>query len=166
MSPEIFVALAFVIFIAVIYKPTKAFIYKALDQKILETVKDISNAAKLRGEAEEYFKSAQQNFNEAKENSISIVAQAQERANTILASVEKDIIAIADKKAQESVVRLKRQEALIIAELKTQAIEMAMELVKEDLAKELETPSDKNKQIKVIKKDIKGAKKIIINLKN
>ena len=131
------VALGFVIFIAVVWKKAGLAISDLLDKRVQKIKNDLEEAESLRIEAEKELKKFKSMQKEAINDAKRIVADAQVAADRILSA--------ANEKANESIKRREAQaeakiaaaEAAVISELRTKAASIAISASKEILSSEL-----------------------------
>lgn len=131
------VALGFVIFIALVWKKAGLAISDLLDKRVQKIKNDLEEAESLRVEAEKELKKFKSMQKEAINDAKRIVADAQVAADRILSA--------ANEKANESIKRREAQaeakiaaaEAAVISELRTKAASIAISASKEILSSEL-----------------------------
>ena len=131
------VALGFVIFIALVWKKAGLAISDLLDKRVQKIKNDLEEAESLRIEAEKELKKFKSLQKEAINDAKRIVADAQVAADRILSA--------ANEKANESIKRREAQaeakiaaaEAAVISELRTKAASIAISASKEILSSEL-----------------------------
>ena len=131
------VALGFVIFIALVWKKAGLAISDLLDKRVQKIKNDLEEAESLRIEAEKELKKFKGMQKEAINDAKRIVADAQVAADRILSA--------ANEKANESIKRREAQaeakiaaaEAAVISELRTKAASIAISASKEILSSEL-----------------------------
>ena len=132
------VALGFVIFIAIIWRKVASALAKFLDNRIQKIRGELSEAENLRNEAEaelEKFKTLQ---DEAIKDAKQIVADAKLAADRIReTAVEKAEESIKRREAQAK-AKIAAAEAAVITELRTKATNLAISASKEVLAAELD----------------------------
>ena len=132
------VALGFVIFIAIIWRKVGSALASLLDNRAQKIKDELSEAKNLRTEAEAELKKFRALQDEAIEDAKRIVADAHIAADRIRQT--------AAKKAEESIKRRKAQakakiaaaEAAVITELRTEATSLAISVSKELFASELD----------------------------
>ena len=131
------VALGFIIFIALVWKKAGLAISDLLDKRVLKIKNDLEEAESLRIEAEKELKKFKSMQKEAINDAKRIVADAQVAADRILSA--------ANEKANESIKRREAQaeakiaaaEAAVISELRTKAAGIAISASKDILSSEL-----------------------------
>tara|TARA_A100001011_G_C14010711_1_gene715336 strand:+ start:220 stop:702 length:483 start_codon:yes stop_codon:yes gene_type:complete len=132
------VALGFVIFIAIIWRKVGSALASLLDNRAQKIKDELSEAENLRTEAEAELKKFRALQDEAIEDAKRIVADAHIAADRIRQT--------AAKKAEESIKRREAQakakiaaaEAAVITELRTEATSLAISVSKELFASELD----------------------------
>ena len=133
------VALGFVIFIAIIWRKVGSALASLLDNRAQKIKDELSEAENLRTEAEAELKKFRALQDEAIEDAKRIVADAHIAADRIRQT--------AAKKAEESIKRREAQakakiaaaEAAVITELRTEATSLAISVSKELFASELDS---------------------------
>jgi F-type H+-transporting ATPase subunit b len=105
-DPVFWTAVAFVIFVVLMYRPLKKALLGALDGRIEQIRAEVEEAQRLREEAQALLASYQRKQREAAQEAQEIVKQAREEAELHRKETE---VAMADL--------LKRQEALAIAKI-------------------------------------------------
>lgn len=157
LNETLIVASAFVLFIVFTYRPVKAFILSALDQKIADTIKQVEEAKNLKQDAEKVFEDAQSKLAEAEDIASQMISNAKKKAEEILHNVEKEVTELAAKKTESSMQRILLQEKKVLEEIKVEAVELAMSYVEQALIDEL----DKNAQLALIENNVASMKKVI-----
>lgn len=128
-NPSIWVAISFILFLALIAKPAWKFITSSLDKKIDEIRAKIEEATKLREEAQDILAAHQRKLSEAEKEADDIINQAREEAQMIKKKLTEDLenalqrreklamdrIAQAETEAQEEVRALTTDIALAAA---------------------------------------------------
>ena len=131
------VALGFIIFIAIVWRKVGSALSDLLDNRVNKIKNELAEAETLRIEAEKELKKFQVMQNEAVEDAKRIIADAHEAAERIRN--------VAAEKAKESIKRRENQakakiaasEAAVLAELKMRATSIAISASKEILVSEL-----------------------------
>ncbi|TCS62205.1 F0F1 ATP synthase subunit B family protein [Varunaivibrio sulfuroxidans] len=139
-SPEFWVAVAFVILIALFGKKVFVMIVGGLDDKIEKIRHDIDAATRLREEAQDKLAQFERKQHEAIGEAEQIIARAHEEAERMAQeSAERlqDSLRRSEKLAKE---RIAQAEAQAIDEVRSKAIELAIEASRKILAEDLSTP--------------------------
>ena len=132
------VALGFVIFIAIIWRKVGAALATLLDNRAQKIRDELSEAKNLRNEAEAELKKFEALQAEAIKDAKKIVADAQLAADRIReTAVEKAEESIKRREAQAK-AKIAAAEAAVITELRTKATSLAISASKEVLAEELD----------------------------
>lgn len=151
------VAVAFVVFCGLAYKPLKKLVLKFLDQKIVDAVKSIEEAAKMRKEAEGLLKQSQKQLIEANDTAVEIVKNAKQKALHIFEKAEQSIDAITKRRVEVSLARIAQREQQIIEDFKKQAVEVAIKEARNFIVGKL----SKDQQLNLIENDVRNINKII-----
>ena len=128
-NPSLWVAISFVLFLALIAKPAWNFITSSLDKKIDEIRTKIEEATKLREEAQDILAAHKRKLSDAEKEADNIVIKAREEAQILKTRLTKDLenalqrreklamdrIAQAETDAQEEVRALTTDIALAAA---------------------------------------------------
>ncbi len=128
-NPSLWVAISFILFLALIAKPGWRFITSSLDKKIDEIRAKIEEATKLREEAQDILAAHKRKLSDAEKEADDIINQAREEAQTLRKTLTEDLenalqrreklamdrIAQAETDAQEEVRALTTEIALAAA---------------------------------------------------
>ena len=87
-DPTFWVAVAFVVFVVLIFKPSKGALIGSLDAKIVEIRQEVEEAEKLREEAQSLLANYQRQQRQAIQDAEAIVARAKEEAEAIQAEAD------------------------------------------------------------------------------
>ncbi len=132
------VALGFVIFIAIIWRKLASALAKLLDNRTQKIRSELSEAENLRIEAEAELKKFKTLQDEAIKDAKQIVADAKLAADRIReTAIEKAEESIKRREAQAK-AKIAAAEAAVITELRTKATNLAISASKEVLAAELD----------------------------
>lgn len=125
-EPEFWVAVAFVIFVALVYKPAAKYIAQALDDRAGRIKSDLDRAAELRAEAEKLLAEYQKKQREALREAEGIVAQAKADAERLSAQAAADLDAALKRREQQALQRIAQAEQQATAEIRAAAVDIAM----------------------------------------
>ena len=128
-NPSLWVAISFILFLALIAKPGWRFITSSLDKKIDEIRAKIEEATKLREEAQDILAAHKRKLSDAEKEADDIINQAREEAQALRKTLTEDLenalqrreklamdrIAQAETDAQEEVRALTTEIALAAA---------------------------------------------------
>ena len=133
------VALGFVLFIALVWRKVGTALASLLDSRAQKIKEELSEAENLRAEAEAELRRLKILQNEAEEDAKLIVADARAAADRIrAAAVEKAEVAIKRREAQAT-TKIAAAEASVITDLRVKATSIAIAASKEVIATELNT---------------------------
>ena len=153
------VAVTFVVFIVLVYKPMKNAIIDALDQHTADAIKNLQISRQVFEEAQAMLTEIQKKYKEAEKNSKDIITKANEEAEAIMREATIEFENISNKKTQVALFRLAQQEQRIMEHLKESIIQRAIEEVNQTLLKQL----DKTAQMKLIDDSIERIGKKVVN---
>jgi F-type H+-transporting ATPase subunit b len=125
-SPEVWVAVAFVIFIALAGKPIVRGIGKMLDDRAAKIRMDLSEAEKLRDEAEKLLAEYQRRQREALKEAEGILAHAKDEAERIRREAAANIDAALKRRERQAMEKIAQAEAQAVAEVRNQAVDLAI----------------------------------------
>ena len=91
-SPTFWVAVSFVILVALLFKPVWRFTTKTLDEKIAEIQSRIEEATQLREEAQNLLAATKRKLTEAEKEGADIIAAAREEAQVLRQRMTTDIV--------------------------------------------------------------------------
>ncbi len=134
-SPELWVAVAFLLFVAVLlYVKVPKLIAGALDKRSAAIAAQIDEARRLREEAEALLAQYQRKEREAQAEAQEIVAHAETEAKRVAADAQKALEASIARREQLAVEKIAQAEAAAIKEVRTVAVEVATEAARKVIA--------------------------------
>ena len=136
-DPTFWVAVAFVVFVVLVFKPIKGALIGGLDTKIAEIRQEVEEAEKLREEAQSLLANYQRQQRQAIQDAEAIVAHAKEEAERHRAEADeamKDMVRRQEEQAREKIAQA---EAAAIQEVRSMSIELAMAAAEKLLADRL-----------------------------
>ena len=136
-DPTFWVAVAFVVFDVLVFKPIKGALIGGLDAKIAEIRQEVEEAEKLREEAQSMLANYQRQQRQAIQDAEAIVARAKEEAERHRAEADeamKDMVRRQEEQAREKVAQA---EAAAIQEVRSMSVELAMAAAEKLLADRL-----------------------------
>ena len=136
-DPTFWVAIAFVVFVVLVFKPIKGALIGGLDAKIAEIRQEVEEAEKLREEAQSLLANYQRQQRQAIQDAESIVARAKEEAERHRAEAHeamKDMVRRQEEQAREKIAQA---EAAAIQEVRSMSVELAMAAAEKLLADRL-----------------------------
>lgn len=140
-DPQFWVALAFVLFVAAVFKPIGKVLNGALDGRSAKIQKDLDEALRLKEEAQVLLASYQRKQKEATEEAGKIIKNAENEAKRIIIEAEKNLEESLNKKIQIAMQKISTYEHSVMQEIRINSIDLAIStvrnLVKEKLSKEV-----------------------------
>ncbi len=141
---------SFLIFAFIIVKFGAPFMKTALDGRIEQIKKDLSEAESLRVEAQEMLAQYQRKHRDAVQESEQILKTARENAEQFKAKAEADLEEIMARREAQLEDRLKRMEQNAINEIQSYAAELAMNAASQIIIDKL----DKKTNAKLVEESI------------
>ncbi len=156
ITPDISVAIAFVIFIVlVVWKGTKK-LTAGLDQRAEAIRKQLDETQNLREEAQAALASYQRQQRDALAEADEIVAQAKADAERLKVQAENVLTATIKRREEQAVERIAQAEATAIKDVRDQAIELAIgvatKIITEKMTKTVQNELVKDASEDLIKK--------------
>ena len=156
INEGVWVAIAFVVFVALVWKKAGAALATMFDARADEIRTNLEEARKLRDEAQAELKKYQRLSREAADQAEQITANAMAVADKIRDDAALAAEAAIKRKEDQAAAKIKAMETEVVAELRDRAAELAMaaagELIKDKL--------DKSTSVKLVKSDIENIKKL------
>ena len=136
-APEFWVAVAFVIVVAAIFKPVAGRIGAALDDRA-ETIKtQIDEAVRLREEAQELLASYERKQRDATAEAEEIVGRARKEADRLGTKAAEDLEKALKRRRQQAMERIARAEAEALDEVRGVAVDVALDATRRLLAEKM-----------------------------
>jgi len=132
-----FVAIAFVAFFVIFGKKLFGAINASLDERAQKIQDQIEEATRLREEAQELLASYEKKQHEALKEAESIVSAAKDEAERLSVEAAEQLEASLKRSEQMAKDRIAQAETQAIAEVRTLAVNVAMEATKRILASEI-----------------------------
>jgi len=141
-DPATWVAVAFVIFVAVLGRKIFKAATTALDKRTAQIRHDLDEAARLREEAAALLASYQSKSREAEQEAQAIVAHAREEAERRLADAQQEVAGALARRRQQALDNIARAEAQAVQEVREQAVDLALKATRKLLADNLTEARD------------------------
>ena len=156
ITPDISVAIAFVIFVVLVaWKGTKK-ITAGLDQRADAIRKQLDETQNLREEAQAALAGYQRQQRDALAEAAEIVAQAKADAERLKVQAENVLTATIKRREEQAVERIAQAEATAIKDVRDQAIELAIgvatKIITEKMTKTVQNELVKDASEDLIKK--------------
>jgi F-type H+-transporting ATPase subunit b len=137
-EPEFWVAVAFVIFVALAGKKIYEAIGKLLDERAARIRAELGEAERLRAEAEKLLAEYQRKQREAIKDAEAILSAAREEAARLRKEAAANLEAHVKRRERAAVEQIAQAEAHAVAEVRNQAIELAVGAARAALAESLD----------------------------
>lgn len=153
ITPDISVAIAFVIFVVLVaWKGTKK-LTAGLDQRADAIRKQLDETQNLREEAQAALASYQRQQRDALAEADEIVAQAKADAERLKVQAENVLTATIKRREEQAVERIAQAEATAIKDVRDQAIELAIGVATKIITEKM-TKSVQNELVKDASEDL------------
>lgn len=127
MKPEFWVAIAFVIFVVLVWKKAKVTILGALDARAEKIRAELDEAQRLREDAQSTLAAYQRRQRDALKEAEAIIAHAREEAARIRAQAGTDLEASLKRREAQAVDRINQAEAAAVAEVRNLTVDLAIQ---------------------------------------
>jgi F-type H+-transporting ATPase subunit b len=138
VQAETWVAAAFIIFVAAIYRPVSKMVTSGLDSKAAAIKADLDEAQRLREEAQHTLAEYQRKQRDALAEAEAIVAEAREEARRIEAGVQERTEATLKRREQQALDMIAAAEARAVADVRALAADVAIDATRRILAQSVE----------------------------
>ena len=126
-APEFWVLVAFVITVAAIIRPFLRFVTTALDKRSQSIAERIEEAQRLREEAQDLLASYQRKQRDAVNEAEDIVDHARRETERMGGRATADLEKAVERREQMALERIAQAEAKAVAEVRSEAIDIALE---------------------------------------
>jgi F-type H+-transporting ATPase subunit b len=137
-NPEFWILVAFVIFVAGIFKPARQRILAALDARAERIKADLDEAQRLREEAQGTLAAYQRKQRQAVKEADEILTHAQEEAELFRDRAAEDLEAALSRREKMAVDRIAQAEADAVQEVRKIAAEVAVAATRELVSERLD----------------------------
>lgn len=125
-EPEVWLTVAFLIFIGALAKPAWKRITGGLDARAAQIETELDEARRLREEAQAALAAYQRKQRDAAKEAEAILAHAEEEAKRITASAEKTLADTLRRREQMTAERIALAQSRAVDEVKAEAVEVAL----------------------------------------
>lgn len=137
-DPTFWVAVAFLLFVGLaIYLKAPGMLAKLLDERAEKIRKDLEEARRLRDEAEKLFADYEAKSKAARQEADAIIAQARATAEREAKTAEAALAQALDRRVKTAEAKIAQAEAQAVAEVRTAAIEVAIDAARKVVADSL-----------------------------
>lgn len=137
-EPEFWVAVAFVIFVALIWKPASRAIVTALDARAARIEKELNQAASLREEAQALLAQYQRKQRDAVKQADEILEHARVEAERLSRQAAKDLEATLARREKLAMQRIAQAEQQAVVEVRAAAVDVAIAAAEKLLAEKID----------------------------
>lgn len=141
-DPAFFVAVAFVIFVAIAAKYIWPLIGRSLDDRSNKIRDQLEQAARLREEAQALLKQYEKQQKQMLKEAAEIVENAKKDAKAIRDTAAKDLKASLGRRAAQAEENIARAEQQAVTDMRTHLIEVATQATRGVITKQLEGQKD------------------------
>ena len=132
------VALAFVVFVAAVYKPVSRMMGAALDGRAEKIKQELEEAVRLREEAQALLASYERRQNEALKEAEDILAHAKEEAERQARQAGEALEELIRRREAQAMDRIARAEEEATADVRNAAVELAIAATRKLISSELD----------------------------
>jgi len=137
-DPEFWVLLAVVIFLIVVWKPTRRAVVGALDSRAERIRQELEAARNLRDEAQQALAAYQRQQQQGAAEAQAIIAHAKAEAERIAAQSLRDLEETLRRRQQLAQERIAQEEAKALAEIRAIAVDVAISASRQVIAASLD----------------------------
>lgn len=136
-DPTFWTAVAFVIFVAAMYRPVKKALLGALDGRIEQIRAEVEEAQRLREEAQALLASYQRKQREAAQEAEDIVKKAREEAELHRKETESAMADLLKRQEALAVEKIAQAEAAAVQEVRDVAVDLAISATQKILSEKV-----------------------------
>lgn len=125
-SPETWVALAFITFVVLAWKPASKAIVGALDDRSARIQKELAEAARLREEAQALLTQYQTKHRDAMKEAEAILVHARSEAERLSQQAARDLEASLKRREELAMQRIAQAEQQAAADVRAAAVDVAI----------------------------------------
>ena len=133
-NPALWVAISFVLFLALIARPAWRFVIQSIDNKIEEIKNKIEEAASLREEAQDILAANKRKKFDAEKEAAEIIAQAREEAQALKVRLTKEMEEVLKRRQQIATDRIAQAEADAVESVRLLTVDIALNATEQILA--------------------------------
>jgi F-type H+-transporting ATPase subunit b len=125
-DPRFWVAVSFFIFFALTYKKIAAFAFRSLDDRSAKIGVELSEARRLRDEAEAILQQYKQKQAEYLKEAERMLANARTDADSLRAYAEKEMNATLEGRTKQAIERIAQEEQQAINDVRNHVVDIAL----------------------------------------
>lgn len=125
-DPTVWVAIAIVLFVALVWKPAKKMLVKSTDEHAANVARQLKEARELREQAEILIQDYRAKQQQGADESRRIIEHAKAEAARITDQAVEDLEQNLLRREQQLLERIRRSESEIVQDLRAQTVDMAL----------------------------------------
>ena len=137
-DPTFWVAVAFVIFVGLTFKPLKKALFSALDARANRIRQELEEAARLREDAQKLLAEYKRKQSDAAKEAEALIEHAKIEASRLRDQAEQDLVHALKRREQAAVEKINQAESKALAEVRNQAVEIAIAATAKLLAENID----------------------------
>ncbi len=153
MDEKLWIAVAFALFIAMAWRPVARILTQALDKRSAAIEEELSEAVRLREEAQATLAAYQKKHREITEEAEEILRHAREEARQMQSQAQEDVKQAVEQRIAQADEKISREEQKAIQDVQKQVVDVAIEAARSVISENLQSEADE-KLIKLAVKDI------------
>lgn len=138
LDAAFWVAVSFVVFIALVFKPVGRILATMLDDRAARIKNELGEALRLKEEAQALLASYQRKQKEVLEEAENILIEAEAEAHRIAHHAERGLDEALNKRIELAMQKIATYEATVIQDVKNRAIDVAIQTVRAIIIENLE----------------------------
>lgn len=143
-DPGVWVAMAFVILVAALYKKVSRLMGKALDDRSAKIEEELATARNLRVEAEKVLALYKQKQAEYTKEAEAILRKAREDADRAAAHADKELKVALDARMEHAMEKIAQEEAKAIADVRAHVVDISLAAAKAVVLQHIESVPQKD----------------------
>jgi F-type H+-transporting ATPase subunit b len=139
-DPEFWIAVAFLIFVALVSRPIIKAVNKILDERSAKIRQDLEEARRLRSEAEALLAEYKKKQQDAAREAGDILQHAREEAELFRKEAATNLTAALARRERMALDKITQAEAQAVAEVRSQAVDLAVAAAQRILEQQMAGP--------------------------
>jgi F-type H+-transporting ATPase subunit b len=137
-----FVAVAFILFVALSYRKIAAAMAKTLDAKALKVKMELAEALRLREEAQAMLSEYEKKYRAIEKEAEEILQQAQQKVEHMRHAAEAELKQAIEERLRAANQKIQRAEELAIQDVQRQVVEIALLAAKRIIQEKMANEAD------------------------
>lgn len=143
-NPTFWVAISFVIFVALLARPAWRFVIRSIDDKIQEIKNKLEEATSLREEAQDMLAANKRKLAAAEKEATEIIMAAREEAQAIKTRLAEELEQLLRRRQQLASDRIAQAEADAVEAVRLLTVDIALNATEQILAEKLKGKNGEN----------------------